>query len=189
MGAEKKKNGLMLVIVGIIILIAVAIAYLVFSQKTDTNQAKEPDLAQNNDAPLAIIEENAVTSEAMPVPNEAGETPKPETEVVVETPPEEKEVPAIAQPEVKTFTLVAKNFSFSVPEIRVKKGDTVKVILQNESGFHDFVLDEFNVRTKQTNSGETAEVQFLADKTGEFEYYCSVGSHRAMGMKGKLIVE
>ena len=31
--------------------------------------------------------------------------------------------------------------------------------------------------------------EFTADKVGSFEYYCSVGSHRSMGMKGVLKVE
>jgi len=32
-------------------------------------------------------------------------------------------------------------------------------------------------------------VEFTADTPGEFEYYCSVGQHRANGQVGKLIVE
>lgn len=32
-------------------------------------------------------------------------------------------------------------------------------------------------------------VTFVADETGTFEYYCSVGNHRGQGMIGKLIVE
>ena len=32
-------------------------------------------------------------------------------------------------------------------------------------------------------------VEFTVDKTGTFEYYCSVGQHRANGMVGNLIVE
>jgi nitrite reductase (NO-forming) len=39
------------------------------------------------------------------------------------------------------------------------------------------------------NGGETTSVEFVADKTGTFEYYCSVGAHRAMGMTGSLVVE
>jgi len=37
--------------------------------------------------------------------------------------------------------------------------------------------------------GTPTSVTFVADKTGTFEYYCSVGNHRAQGMVGKLIVE
>jgi len=32
-------------------------------------------------------------------------------------------------------------------------------------------------------------VTFVADKAGEYEFYCSVGQHRANGMVGKLIVK
>jgi uncharacterized cupredoxin-like copper-binding protein len=32
-------------------------------------------------------------------------------------------------------------------------------------------------------------VQFVADKTGTFEFYCSVGNHRQMGMVGTLVVQ
>jgi plastocyanin len=91
--------------------------------------------------------------------------------------------------EVKTFQVEGSSFTFVPAEIRVKKGDTVKVVFKNTEGFHDWVLDEFSVRTKQIPAGQTDTVQFLADKTGTFEYYCSVGKHRQQGMVGKLIVE
>ncbi|PJE76136.1 hypothetical protein COV04_01235 [Candidatus Uhrbacteria bacterium CG10_big_fil_rev_8_21_14_0_10_48_11] len=90
---------------------------------------------------------------------------------------------------VKTFTLSAQNYSFTPSEIRVKKGDTVKVVLSSANGFHDFVIDEFNTKTNRVLTGETAETQFVADKTGTFQFYCSVGNHRALGMVGNLIVE
>ena len=54
---------------------------------------------------------------------------------------------------------------------------------------HDFMIDEFEVATNQIGDGEEEEMEFVADKIGTFEYYCSVGNHRAQGMKGKLIVE
>lgn len=92
-------------------------------------------------------------------------------------------------PEVKTFNLTAKNFTFSQKEIRVKKGDKVIINLESTDGFHDLVIDEFGARTEQINTGGKTSVEFVADKAGIFEYYCSVGTHRAMGMKGLLIVE
>jgi plastocyanin len=101
-------------------------------------------------------------------------------------------VPGTQTPEmevVKTFEITGKNFEFSLKEIRVKKGDKVKIVFNDEQGFHDWVLDEFNARTPQLQSPNTASVEFVADKTGTFEYYCSVGQHRQMGMKGNLVVE
>lgn len=85
--------------------------------------------------------------------------------------------------------MTASNFTFSLKEIKVKKGDKVKIILQNTGGTHDWVIDEFNARTARIGNGQTATAEFTADKTGRFEYYCSVDTHRAMGMKGTLIVE
>lgn len=88
------------------------------------------------------------------------------------------------------FDLTGKNFAFSVTEMVVKKGDTVTVNFESESGFHDWVVDEFDAATDQVRSGDgVTSVTFVADQTGEFEYYCSVGSHRAQGMVGTLVVE
>lgn len=101
--------------------------------------------------------------------------------------PEAEPAPEISQ--VKMFTLTGTSFAFSQTELRVQKGDRVKIVFTNNEGFHNWVLDEFNVSTPQLPAGQTAEVEFVADKTGVFEYYCSVGRHREMGMKGNLIVE
>ncbi len=91
--------------------------------------------------------------------------------------------------EAKIFNVTAANFSFSVKEMKVKQGDTVKIVFENKEGFHDWVIDEFNARTQQLPAGKSETIEFVADKNGTFEYYCSVGSHRANGMVGKLIVE
>ncbi|PIT86450.1 MAG: hypothetical protein COU33_03110 [Candidatus Magasanikbacteria bacterium CG10_big_fil_rev_8_21_14_0_10_43_6] len=87
------------------------------------------------------------------------------------------------------LNLTGKNFAFSQKEIRVKKGDTVTINFTSESGLHDWVVDEFSAQTTKVKDGESASVTFVADKAGSFEYYCSVGSHRELGMVGKLIVE
>ncbi len=96
--------------------------------------------------------------------------------------------------EVKQVTQVTidvggQPFSFDPKVITVQKDDQVTINFTNKEGFHDWVLDEFNARTPQINAGATASVTFVASKVGEFEYYCSVGDHRARGMVGKLIVK
>lgn len=96
---------------------------------------------------------------------------------------------ALVTDAVREFTVVGKNFAFTPSLITVKKGDKVKVTFKNENGYHDFVIDEFGAATKQTQAPTTEVIEFTANKTGTFEYYCSVGSHRAMGMKGTLKVE
>lgn len=90
---------------------------------------------------------------------------------------------------IREFTVVGDNFSFDTEEIVVDKGDTVRIVFQNKEGFHDWVLDEFSARTPVITTGQESVVEFVADQIGEFEYYCSVGDHRAMGMKGTLKVQ
>lgn len=88
-----------------------------------------------------------------------------------------------------TIDLSAENYAYSQEEITVKKGDTIKIVLNVTAGMHDFVVDEFDVRTEIVSTGESTEITFVADESGEFEYYCSVGNHRQLGMVGTLVVE
>ena len=88
-----------------------------------------------------------------------------------------------------TLNLTGINFAFSQEEIRVKKWQTVTINFESTDGYHDWVVDEFNAATDKVNPGTPTSVTFVADTAWEFEYYCSVGSHRANGMIGKLIVE
>jgi len=90
---------------------------------------------------------------------------------------------------IKTFTVVGKPFSFTPSQITVNKGDTVVIIFKNESGTHDWKIDEFNSATKILQSGQQETIQFVANKVGTFEYYCSIGTHRQQGMKGNLTVK
>lgn len=96
--------------------------------------------------------------------------------------------------EVTTFTITGENYRFLMdgkenPELKVKKGDRVRIEFTSSDGFHDWVIDEFNAATKQVQTGDTAAVEFVADQAGSFEYYCSVGQHRTLGMQGNLVVE
>ena len=89
----------------------------------------------------------------------------------------------------KEFTIVGSNFAFAPNVMKVKKGDTVKITFSNSGGMHDLVIDGYDVATKVIGSGKSEELTFVADKAGTFEFYCSIGNHRAMGMKGQLVVE
>lgn len=125
---------------------------------------------------------------ALLLSNQAGKPTKqittPPTPTVVQTTPTTN-----TQSAMKEFTVTGQNFSFSPNQLTVKKGDTVKITFKNVEGFHDFMLDAFNVVSQKISTGQEDIVTFVADKTGTFEYYCSIGNHRAMGMKGTLTVQ
>jgi len=93
-----------------------------------------------------------------------------------------------AQTAVQAVTVEGGNFYFKPNVITVKKGEKVKVTFNNTGGMHDFVIDEFNVKTDVIKTGSTT-VEFTPDRVGTFSFYCGVGMHRKMGMEGKLIVQ
>ena len=77
---------------------------------------------------------------------------------------------------------------FSVKELSVNKGDTVIIHVNTTNGVHNFNIDEFNVH-EETPTGSVTTVQFVADQSGEFVYYCSKPGHRANGHWGTLKVD
>lgn len=89
---------------------------------------------------------------------------------------------------VKEFTVEGKNFSLTPSTLAVKKGDRVKITFKNTGGSHDLRVTGYNVGTPVISSGTSSTFEFVADKAGSFEYYCSVGAHRTFGMKGTLTV-
>lgn len=93
------------------------------------------------------------------------------------------------QSQSSTVQVDGDNFTFSVTEIKAKQGDTLAVNFTNKEGFHDFVIDELGVNTGMVAAGSSKEVTIPTDKPGTYEFYCSVGDHRAKGMKGTLIIE
>jgi plastocyanin len=163
---------LVVLIVGAVIIVAVGVYIM--------NRPMAPKLPIDDQAVQVSDQIVAEGNEAtVPVVNDmVNDTNQP-------TPPTPTDTPS----QVKEFTVHGGMFFFKPNEMRVKKGDTVKINFINDEGFHDWVIDEFNARTKQIQAGKSETIEFVADKAGTFEYYCSVGQHRQNGMKGNLIVE
>jgi plastocyanin len=85
------------------------------------------------------------------------------------------------------FTVTSGNFFFEPSSMRVNAGDTVNLFFAENSGTHDFTIDEIEFSQKVVDGGS---MTFTAPSTpGSYAYYCSIGSHRALGMEGVLIVE
>jgi plastocyanin len=149
------------------------VVFFIMDARDDTRDANEPDTSLNVPA-----EEMMEGDEEVMEDDHGGDAMMEEGDAMMDD-----------GGEVKIFNLDSSNFKFSVTEIKVKKGDTVKITLTNSQGFHNWVVDEFDASTKQIKTGETDTIEFVADATGIFEYYCSVGNHRQLGMVGTFIVE
>ncbi len=90
---------------------------------------------------------------------------------------------------VKEFSITAKRFEFNPNIITVNEGDKVKLMITSIDVTHGFAIDEYGVNVRLNPSQEEV-VEFIADKSGEFIFYCSVpcGSGHSR-MSGKLIVK
>lgn len=90
--------------------------------------------------------------------------------------------------EIKEFTIKESNFKLNPSTITVNKGDTVKITVINDGGTHNLFIRDYNERTDIISSGSRI-LEFVADKTGTFDMWCEVGTHRSLGMEGQLIVK
>lgn len=101
--------------------------------------------------------------------------------------------PIVSQTEVdentKEFLMENEGMDFTVKEMKVEAFDRVKVTFAVNRGDHTWTIKEFNATSRILGAGEAETIEFVADRTGTFEYYCSVGDHRKLGMKGRLIVK
>ncbi len=90
---------------------------------------------------------------------------------------------------VKEFTVTSNGPNYDLKQIKVKKGDSVKITFVNNVGTHNLLIDEYNIKYNPIPAGTSKVIEFTADKAGTFKYYCSVANHRQLGQEGNLIVE
>lgn len=85
--------------------------------------------------------------------------------------------------EVREIIVSASKFEYSPSIIAVKRGERIKLIINNTDTLHGITIPELGI------SGDDF-VEFVVDKEGEFAWYCNNfcgQGHRQM--QGKLIVE
>lgn len=87
----------------------------------------------------------------------------------------------------------AKEFSFKPNRITAKPGERLSIQLLNDGvATHtiEFQLPSGNKRLKpDVSAGHAGRMTLSAPKTkGNYEFFCPIDNHRALGMKGTLIV-
>jgi nitrosocyanin len=122
------------------------------------------------------------------------ETTKTETPAVTEPAIETTtpEVTAVEEPapiqEIKTFNITAKQFEFIPNTISVNEGDKVVINLTSEDVMHGFAVTEYGI-SQTVEAGQTATIEFTADKKGIFTFKCPVDCGEGhTEMIGNLIV-
>jgi plastocyanin len=87
--------------------------------------------------------------------------------------------------ETQTIEVSSVDFSFELAEDTFSPG-TYEITLTNEGGAtHDLVVErdgEDVAASEQIGPGESSTFEVTLEE-GEYVFYCSVGSHRSMGME------
>ncbi len=81
-------------------------------------------------------------------------------------------------------------WTFDPAEIRVKRGDQVKLDIYNEDTYdHGFAVNAFGVDARLFPERHT-KLEFIACNAGEFPFFCSVACGEGhLRQSGKIIVE
>jgi cytochrome c oxidase subunit II len=109
------------------------------------------------------------------------------SEQVVNTEPDTEKT--IEESNIKEFSVTAKKWDFIPETITVNKGDLVKITITSTDVTHGIKINEYDIN-EIFEKGEIKVIEFIADKEGEFPFYCSVPCGSGHGsMNGKLIVE
>ncbi len=157
-------KNLLIAIAGLVIVVGGAFVFMGSGKDQTASVAGGDKMTLPTPSPTsAVVEDNTVTGAGTPATNA----------------------------NIKEFSMTAYYDAggkwFSLKEMSVKKGDTVRVKITNTKGMHDFTIDEFGVK-KQLPLNQEVVVEFIPDKVGDFVYYCSMPGHRAGGQWGTLHV-
>lgn len=94
--------------------------------------------------------------------------------------------PAAAEtsaPAAKEFKIDAYKFYYSPDAIAVKRGDIVRITVNNADVIHGIRIPDLGLSGNET-------IEFTADKAGDFAWYCNVYCGEGHNkMQGRLIVE
>ena len=97
-------------------------------------------------------------------------------------------LPFAPAPVTRELTVVARQFAFEPPVLRVNRGDRVRLTLEASDVVHGLHVDEYGVDAR-VEPGIARRVEFVADRGGKFRYRCSVSCGPLHPfMTGELVV-
>lgn len=77
------------------------------------------------------------------------------------------------EPATRVFRVEARQFAYSPAEIRANPGDKVTIQLVSTDVVHGLYVDGYGVSVS-ADPGQTAELTFVADRSGSFRLRCNV---------------
>lgn len=88
-----------------------------------------------------------------------------------------------------TLQLTAEAMRFGQPEVQVKAGQEVTLVLDNHDLYgHSFDVDGLDLHIEMVANGRST-TNFTPIEAGKYLIYCAVPGHREAGMVSTLVVE
>lgn len=88
----------------------------------------------------------------------------------------------------RTIHVGVRQYVWEPKVIKAKKGELVRLLIHNADVKHGLVIPDLGVYQEIPEDG--AVVEFIPDKAGSFEFFCSVWCGEGhMEMRGKIIIE
>lgn len=153
---------------------------------SDTNTNLDNVITNQNSVPNDSIQEDQ-SNNATITDTETGNTIEIAAQQTIDLSDEVKDIKEVTMTAFYEIVDGQPQPQYSIKQITVKKGDTVRIKVTNTRGNHDFNIDEFNI-SQPTPLNEEVVIEFKADKSGKYTYYCSTPNHRSLGHWGILTV-
>lgn len=93
---------------------------------------------------------------------------------------------AAAAPAQDEVEVVAAREGFRPKALKVRKGETVRLLLTTTDEEHCFAVDAFRVE-KRIVPGKTTTLDLTPDRVGSFPFYCCL-EPASEAMRGRLVV-
>ena len=89
----------------------------------------------------------------------------------------------------RSFSVVAKRYSFEPPRLEVFEGDLVKIELRALDIAHSFTIDEYRI-SKRVGPDQPVTFEFRAERAGTFAFYCNLQTDEGCRrMRGELVIK
>lgn len=153
------------------LVIALMALTVIVSGCLDAVEDEEPETPDEQDEPEVPDEDEQETTEDL----NGEETTEDETE------------------EVREITIESEGTGYDTENVEVEQGETVEFTFVNNGGSHDLRLEnaegEDTAGTNVISEEETETFTYTFEESEDYEFFCSVGSHRAQGMEGTITVQ
>lgn len=104
-----------------------------------------------------------------------------------------KETPSPARPAAETVKVTETEFKLDPSDPTIAKSGVVKFAVKNAGAVeHSLEVEGPKGETELEENiqpGKSATLEVDLDKPGKYEWYCPVGNHKDLGMKGEITVK